>query len=383
MSDVAASGAQDERLTGKSRNGATPSAIALAKRLGLRHVTTDALSIRRRRCGRGWAYIRADGRPIRDARVVRRLARLAVPPAYENVFYAADPAAHLQAIGRDAAGRLQYRYHPEWDQVRELRKARRLARLADALPQVRRSVGQHLASDSPTRKFASAAVIELVARSAIRAGSEDYTRLNGTRGAATLLKSNVTTYGESITLRFRSKGGKIVTKEFTAPRLVRAIGLLRPLPGRRLFQYRAEDGTVRGVTTREVNAFLREIAGTNISLKDFRTLLASASVLEMLARTKPAANERQRRKQVLEPCARQPRISPIPPRFAARATFTIRWSPLSRTACSSVSRKRSKTAVRQLAEPRCWRGSSRPPALPNRGRLGKLEETASWACWKA
>ena len=231
---------------------------------------------------------------------MRRLARLAVPPAYEDVFYAADPAAHLQAIGRDAAGRLQYRYHPEWDHVCELRKARRLARLADALPQVRRSVGQHLASDSPTRKFASAAVIELVARSAIRAGSEDYTRLNGTRGAARLLKSNVTTYGESITLRFRSKGGKIVTKEFTAPRLVRAIGLLRPLPGRRLFQYRAEDGTVRGVTAREVNAFLREIAGANISLKDFRTLLASASVLEMLARTKPAANERQRRKQVLE-----------------------------------------------------------------------------------
>jgi len=143
-------------------------------------------------------------------------------------------------------------------------------------------------------------VIELVARSAIRAGSEGYTRLNGTRGAATLLKSNVTTYGESIILRFRSKGGKTITKEFTAPPLVRAIDLLRQLPGRRLFQYRAEGGTVRGVTAREVNAFLREIASANISLKDFRTLLASASVLETLARTKPAANERQRRKQVLE-----------------------------------------------------------------------------------
>jgi DNA topoisomerase I len=300
VSDAAASAVQDGRLTGKSRNGATPSAIALAKRLGLRHVTTDALSIRRRRRGRGWAYIRDDGRPIQDARVVRRLARLAVPPAYKDVLYAADPAAHLQAIGRDAAGRLQYRYHPQWDHVRELRKARRLARLADALPQLRRSVGQYLASVFQSREFASAAVIELVARSAIRAGSEGYTRLNGTRGAATLLKSNVTTYGESIILRFRSKGGKTVIKEFTAPSLVRAIGLLRQLPGRRLFQYRAEGGTVRGVTAREVNAFLREIAGANVSLKDFRTLLASASVLETLARTKPAANERQRRKQVLE-----------------------------------------------------------------------------------
>jgi len=147
VNDAAASAVQDGRLTGKSRNGATPSAIALAKRLGLRHVTTDALSIRRRRCGRGWAYIRDDGRPIQDARVIRRLARLAVPPAYKDVLYAADPAAHLQAIGRDAAGRLQYRYHPQWDHVRELRKARRLARLADVLPQVRRSVGQYLASD--------------------------------------------------------------------------------------------------------------------------------------------------------------------------------------------------------------------------------------------
>src|SRR4029077_8706809 len=93
-----------------------------------------ALSIRRRRCGRGWAYIRDDGRPVRDARVVRRLARLAALAPYEDVFYAADPPAHLQAIGRDAAGRLQYRYHPEWDHVRELRKARRLARLPAAPP---------------------------------------------------------------------------------------------------------------------------------------------------------------------------------------------------------------------------------------------------------
>src|SRR5262245_22277128 len=232
------------RLTGKSRNGATPSSIALAKRLGLRHVTTDALSIRRRRCGRGWAYIRDDGRPIQDARVVRRLARLAVPPAYKDVLYAADPAAHLQAIGRDAAGRLQYRYHPQWQDVREGRKARRLARLANALPLIRRRVGQYLASNQQSRQFASAAVIELVACSAIRAGSEDYRRLHGTRGAVTLLKSNVSIYGQAIILKFRSKGGKTVTKEFTSPRLVRVVRLLGQLPGRRLFQYRAENGTV-------------------------------------------------------------------------------------------------------------------------------------------
>ena len=183
--------------------------------------------------------------------------------------------------------------------MRELRKARRLARLAEALPRIRRSVAQHLAAGAPTRDFALAAVIELVARSAIRPGSESYARLRGTRGAATLLKSNVTTYGESITLTFRGKGGKTVLKEFSAPALANALTILRSLPGRRLFQYRAESGDVRYVTAREVNAFLREIARAKISLKDFRTLLASASALEALARMQPAASERQRRSQVL------------------------------------------------------------------------------------
>jgi DNA topoisomerase-1 len=248
-------------LSGIRRNGASASAIAMAKRLGLRYVAADGLSIRRRRAGKGWSYIGTNGHPIADPKVVRRLTRLAVPPAYRDMLYATDPAAHLQAIGRDAAGRLQYRYHPRWEDVRESRKARRLARLAQALPQVRRSLGQYLAGSELTREFACAAVIELVSCSAIRAGTEDYNRLHGTRGAATLLKSNVSMYGRDITLRFRSKGGKIVTKEFAAPRLVKAIQLLRQLPGRRLFQYCTESITVRSVTAREVNAFLREIAG--------------------------------------------------------------------------------------------------------------------------
>jgi DNA topoisomerase-1 len=292
--------AQQERPAEKSGNGASPSDIAAAKQLGLRHVTTEALSIRRRRCGRGWTYLEADSRLIRDPKMIRRLARLAVPPAYKDVLYAKDPAAHLQAVGRDAAGRLQYRYHPQWEKVRELRKSRRLARLADALPRIRRSIGQHLASRAPTREFASAAVIELVACSAIRPGSEDYIRLHGTRGAASLLKSNVVAHGRALTLKFRSKGGKLIIKELSVPRLAKAIARLRQLPGRRLFRYRAENGDICSLTAPEVNGFLREIAGTKISLKDFRTLLACASVLESLAHTEPAPSERQRRKQVRE-----------------------------------------------------------------------------------
>src|SRR3954469_6330055 len=275
------------------------SAHDLTRRLKLRHVARAQLTIERRKADDGYSYYNRNGSEITDEAVLKRFAALAVPPAYEEVYFSSDERAHLQAVGRDAAGRLQYRYHPDWEKVREIRKARRLARLADVLPRIRRSVAQHLSGDAPTREFASAAVIELVARSAIRPGTESYARLRGTRGAATLLKSNVTIYGESITLTFRSKGGKTTVKEVNAPRLATAITLLRALPGRRLFQYRTAGGDVRHVTAHEVNAFLREIAGVHISLKDFRTLLASASVLETLAHIEPAASERQRRKQVL------------------------------------------------------------------------------------
>jgi DNA topoisomerase-1 len=282
------------------RSKRASSAATLAKRLGLRLITTDQLAIRRRRCGRSFAFYHPDGTLIRDRALVRRLKSLAVPPAYEEVLYAEDPAAHIQAIGRDAAGRLQYRYHPEWEKVREARKAERLSRLAEALPRIRRSVAQHLSDLEPSRELALAAVIELVARSAIRPGGESYARMNGTRGAATLLKSNVTLSGETITLTFRAKGGQDVRKEFCAPRLCQVIEVLRRLPGKRLFQYRDEDGTVRRVRARDVNAFLRSLAGVQISLKDFRTLCASAAVLDALARMLPAASERQRRRQVLE-----------------------------------------------------------------------------------
>jgi DNA topoisomerase-1 len=275
-------------------------ALPLIKRAGLRHVRAETLSIRRRRCGRGWSYIGPDNRRIGDRATVQRLARLAVPPAYQDVLYAKDPSAHLQAIGRDSEGRLQYRYHPRWEKVRETRKALRLARLADALPRIHRSLGQYLASAELTRQLALAAVIDLVARTAIRSGTESYARLRGTRGAATLLKSNVTVRGETIALAFRGKGAKTIVKEFSAPQLANAIASLQQLSGRRLFQYRAENGDLRNVTAQEVNVFLREIAGIRISLKDFRTLVASASVFEMLARAEPAANERKRRKQILE-----------------------------------------------------------------------------------
>ena len=143
-------------------------------------------------------------------------------------------------------------------------------------------------------------MIELIARTAIRPGNQSYARLNGTRGATTLLKSNVVVEDDNLVLTFKAKGGKAVRKECDAAKLVRAIGILRTVPGKRMFQYRDGSGTVRTVSTTTVNAFLREIAGIKISLKDFRTLMASAVVLESLSRISPAASARGRKKQVLD-----------------------------------------------------------------------------------
>jgi DNA topoisomerase-1 len=282
----------------KTANGT--SVESLAQELGLKLGDQNELTIRRIKRGKSYSFVRANGTPIRHAGTIKRLNSMAVPPAYEEVRYSPDPNSHLQAVGRDAAGRLQYRYHSDWEKVREQRKAHRLARLVGALPKIRRNVSAHLSGDAPTREFALAAVIELIARTAIRPGNESYAKLNGTRGATTLLKANVVLEDDSLVLTFKAKGGKAVRKECDAAKLVRAIGILRELPGKRMFQYRDDAGNVRIVNTTQVNAFLREIAGIKISLKDFRTLMASAVVLESLSRISPAASARGRKKQVLE-----------------------------------------------------------------------------------
>src|SRR5437764_4850633 len=286
----------------KAPPSATPpiSVAALAQELGLKLGEQAELTIRRIKRGKNYSFIRANGTAIRHAGTIRRLNRMAVPPAYRDVRYSPDSNSHLQAVGIDAAGRLQYRYHVDWEKVREHRKAHRLAKLVAALPKIRRNVSMHLSGDEPTREFALSAVIELIARTAIRPGNESYARLNGTRGATTLLKSNITLEDDSFVLTFKAKGGKAVRKECDAAKLVRAIGILRTVPGKRMFQYRDGSGTVRTVSTTTVNAFLREIAGIKISLKDFRTLMASAVVLESLSRISPAASARGRKKQVLD-----------------------------------------------------------------------------------
>jgi DNA topoisomerase-1 len=272
----------------------------LAEEKGLVIVRPEALTLRRQRCGSGFAFVRPSGDFLRDALEIHRLKALAVPPAYVNVRFATDPAAHLQAVGEDAAGRLQYRYHPRWAEVREALKARRLAGLARSLPAIRRAVSRCLSSEEIDRRFVAASVVELVRLTAIRAGGEEYARERGTRGATTLLKSNVKLADKGVVLlSFKAKGGKIIAKQVRSARFHGAVARLLELPGRRLFLCREVD-TVRPVRAAEVNAFLQDIAGRRVSLKDFRTLVASAAAFKALAETNPADSERQRRRQVRE-----------------------------------------------------------------------------------
>jgi DNA topoisomerase I len=271
--------------------------VALARRLGLVMAAPESLTIRRYRQGKGWRFANARGRTIRDAATLARLRRLAMPPAYEDVFYAADPKAHLQAVGRDNAGRLQYRYHPDWEKARNLRKAQHLASLASCLPRIRQALAARLKQKQLTKEFALAAVTELTAIAAIRAGSEEYAKAHQTRGAATLLKRDVRQEGDVLFLSFRAKGGKQISKQVKDALLCAAIRRLRTLPGARLFQYRAGDA-IHPVAARDVNLFLKEIAGEAVSLKDFRTLCATSQVLCALAGQEPATSVRGRKAQI-------------------------------------------------------------------------------------
>lgn len=295
---IAASEATPRHKRGQS--GRRPPLVGkLARKLGLILVGQSALVLSRQRCGRGFRYLDEEGRPITDASTRLRLATLAVPPAHQGVRYAKDARAHLQAVGYDAAGRLQYRYHPDWETVRERCKAERLARFAQSLSVIRKAVNRDLALPLGSRRLALAAVVELVTLTAIRAGEEGYARTRGTRGAATLLKSNLRAQDDGITLCFRAKGGRRTVCVISDARFLAVIAQLKSLPGQRLFQYRDDAGAVRPVRSSEVNAYLKEIAGIAVSLKDFRTLVASATVLDALARQSPAKTAAARNRQIL------------------------------------------------------------------------------------
>jgi DNA topoisomerase-1 len=265
--------------------------------VGLRAGGVATLTIARRRRGRGFVYLDQKGRTIREPRVLDRIAALAVPPAYRDVRIAADPRAHLQAVGRDEAGRLQYRYHPGWEAVREAQKLERLAETLAALPRLRRVVRADLARPQLVRDKALACAVAIMDGAHIRVGCEDYLKLSGSRGAATLMKDDVEIGTRRIELGFRGKGGKDVSCVIEDPPLARALGRIAELPGRRLVKYQNGEGA-RPITASDVNAYLAQATGRPITAKDLRQRAGCVLACERFLAMQPGASETARKKQV-------------------------------------------------------------------------------------
>jgi DNA topoisomerase-1 len=264
----------------------------------LRIVSPDRLSIRRCRAGSGFFYRDRRGRRIADEKSLARIRSLAIPPAYEDVRISSDPRGHIQAVGRDEAGRLQYRYHPDWTAVREGHKTERLRRVLEALPKVREVVARDIARRALCREKALACAVAMMDESHIRVGNDCYARKNGGRGTATLLKADATIGRERVTLCFRGKGGKPLSGELRNRALATALRRIAALRGRRLLQCLGADGKPRQISAAEVNAYLREISGIGLSAKDFRMLGANVIAAELLARLEPAQKETPLRRQI-------------------------------------------------------------------------------------
>jgi DNA topoisomerase-1 len=263
----------------------------VSARSRLEYVTDEEPGIRRRRAGRGFAYAYPDGRPVRSDRELARIRALAVPPAWTDVWIARRPEAHLQATGRDARGRKQYRYHPEWRSQRDEAKFDRLLDFASALPAIRRRVRRDLQMPEVNREFVIAVVVRLLETSLVRVGNEEYARDNGSYGLTTLRDRHVRVNGRHLDLVFAGKSGRIHTVSVHDARLTRAVRRCRDIPGQVLFQYVDEQGR-HPVRSNDVNEYLRETADADVSAKDYRTWVATLLAASALATLPEPSSDR-------------------------------------------------------------------------------------------
>lgn len=250
---------------------ATLDPVEAAKNAGLRYVTDEGRGVRRKRAGRGFSYVDPDGRAITDERELRRIRRLAIPPAWTDVWIGPDPRGHIQATGRDARRRKQYRYHERWREVRDETKFERMLEFAKSLPRIRRRVDRDLARAHLTRDRVLATIVRLLETSLIRVGNDEYARENRSYGLTTLREKHVRVVGTRVTFIFRGKSGKEHEVDVQDPRVARVIRRLQELPGQELFRYLDDEGEARTVDSADVNEYLREISGDEFTAKDFRT----------------------------------------------------------------------------------------------------------------
>lgn len=250
-----------------------------AKAVGLRYVSDSTPGYIRKKAGKGWSFYDADGKQVKDKELIERFTKLVIPPAYTNVWISPYENGHLQFTGTDAAGRKQYRYHPQWNQIRNQSKYHRLQLFASHLPGIRKQVDEDLNRPKLDHEKVVALVIRLMELTSIRVGNEAYKKLYGSFGLTTLMNKHVTIEGSKLRFEFKGKKGVFHKVALQSKKLAKLVKQCREIPGRDLFQYYNEDGQHCTIGSGDVNHYLHEITGEDFTAKDFRTWSGSVSAL--------------------------------------------------------------------------------------------------------
>ena len=242
-----------------------------AEDAGLRYVSDDQPGYTRKAKGDDFEYFDLEGKPIRDEQRLLRIKRLAIPPAYSDVWICPSANGHIQATGRDARRRKQYRYHERWREIRDENKYEKMASFGEALPKIRKRVDEDLGLPGLPRNKVLATIVHLLESTFIRVGNEEYARENKSFGLTTMQDHHVDVKGSNLRFRFRGKSGITHDVDVTDRRIARIVSKLQDLPGQDLFQYLDEEGARCDITSQDVNDYLREISGEEFTAKDFRT----------------------------------------------------------------------------------------------------------------
>jgi DNA topoisomerase-1 len=271
-----------------------------AKAAGLRYVTDDEPGIRRQKRGKGFTFVDPQGNTIKDEKTLERIQKLAIPPAWTDVWICPRPNGHLQATGRDARGRKQYRYHANWREVRDETKFGRMIAFGESLPKIRERIDRDMSQRGLGREKVLATVVKLLETTLIRVGNKEYVKQNNSFGLTTLRDQHVDVDGATLRFEFRGKSGKEHSVEVHDRRLARIVKQCRDLPGQKLFQYLDENGERQSVNSEDVNAYLRETTGEDFSAKDFRTWGGTVLALSALLEVGACESEREANKAVVE-----------------------------------------------------------------------------------
>jgi len=278
--------------------------VASAQAAGLRYVSDQSPGIRRKRVGKGFTYLDSDGRTIRDQETIRRIKRLAIPPAWTDVWICPNRRGHLQSTGRDGRGRKQYRYHHRWREVRDAVKYDRMLAFAEALPKIREHTDRDLERPDLPREKVLATIVRLLEDTRIRIGNDEYRKENGSYGLTTLRNRHVNVIGAEVRFTFRGKSGKQHTVELHDRRMARSIKRFLEIPGQELFKYVDGDGEVKAIDSADVNEYLQQISGEDFTAKDFRTWAGTILAARFLRETAGATSARAARKQLVRAIAR-------------------------------------------------------------------------------